>query len=453
MAKSAPHDDSCKHEKTSPGTPRPGQVMGLGGLLRAWRTTASARLGRPLTQQEAAEAIGRSERWYRNLENGATAKWLDRKQCEALADTLQLGRDERHALLLHNNGGSLDIRSRELDDRLRSALGLLIDKQMPSPTYLCDSNWNILGYNQAMAEWWPWVMEPGANLMRWTLTSAEARRQFHDWGRHAVAYVRLLRFALAGRGDSAELVQLIGDVCKDPEVRHIWETCSDVLENRDGHAYRLSLPAFDWEPVEVVSHILYPASLPDCRLVVMTWVQDDDERDLLEAAATAENPTPKGKGSAGSGATARRRLLTRKLTDRLVVSTEEEAVALAGDGGRALPVLSRMVGPDCRLTLSPRTQTVIWATLEDDGRWGVAEVDAYTVAVRLPQASALPEAHPEVKALSRAVLPLEPADAVDRIQALVSQLKARVDLLEEIHRDLWETDRTLPRAWHPVDEI
>lgn len=75
------------------------------------------------------------------------------------------------------------------------------------------------------------------------------------------------------------------------------------------------------------------------------------------------------------------------------------------------------------------------------------------MAVRLPQASALPEAHPEVKALSRAVLPLEPADAVDRIQALVSQLKARVDLLEEIHRDLWETDRTLPRAWHPVDEI
>ncbi|MCM2392035.1 helix-turn-helix transcriptional regulator [Streptomyces albipurpureus] len=453
MDQNTPHGDPDENEETPPpGTPRPGQVMGLGGLLRAWRTTAGTRLGNTLTQQDVAEAVGRSERWYRNLENGATAKPLDRKQCEALADVLDLGRDERHALLLHNNGGSLDVRSQELGPRARSALRLLIDKQMPSPAYLCDSNWNILGYNQTMAEWFPWVMEPGANLMRWALTTPEARQTYHDWGQHAVAFTSLLKFALAGRGNNPELPQLIADVCKDPEVRHIWETYNELVENRDGDVYRMSFAALDWEPVDLVSHVLHPASLPDCRLVVITWLQEEDERDILESAAPTEAESV-GQKCRGSKSPAHPRLLAHALTGRLFVPTAQQAAALAGDDGLALPVISQMIGPNCQLTLSPRTQTVIWATKEDDDRWGVAEVDAYTVIVRVPQAAPLPAAYHEVKALTRAVLPAEPADAVDRIQILISQLKARISLLEEIHRDLWETDNSLPHAWHPVDKL
>ncbi|MGM0347548.1 MmyB family transcriptional regulator [Streptomyces sp. Adlamb9] len=68
---------------------------------------------------------------------------------------------------------------------------LLIDRQMPSPAYLCDRHWNIIGFNTSMAEWRPsWVMEPGANLIRWALTVPEARAQYQDWDKHASAYVK-----------------------------------------------------------------------------------------------------------------------------------------------------------------------------------------------------------------------------------------------------------------------
>ncbi|WND17540.1 hypothetical protein RI060_09365 [Streptomyces janthinus] len=36
-----------------------------------------------------------------------------------------------------------------------------------------------------MARWFPWVLEPGANLMRWVLTATAAREQIVDWPRHA----------------------------------------------------------------------------------------------------------------------------------------------------------------------------------------------------------------------------------------------------------------------------
>ncbi len=195
--------------------PHAGQVMGFAGQLRSWRKAAGERRGRRVTQGECAKAIDRSERWYRDLERGAGRHRLDRKQCEDLADLLQLDRDEFIALLLYNGLGPTTAAG-TVDARVRSGLRLLIDKQMPSPTFLCDANWNIVAYNAATAEWWPWVLEPGANLMRWSLTVCEARSQYHDWERHAATYVSLLKFALAGREDSAELMELIGEVCKDP---------------------------------------------------------------------------------------------------------------------------------------------------------------------------------------------------------------------------------------------
>ncbi|WP_405889780.1 helix-turn-helix transcriptional regulator [Streptomyces sp. NBC_00133] len=430
--------------------------MGLAGLLRAWRKAAGARRGRPLTQPEVAEAVGRGERWYRDLERGATTRPLNREQCEALAQVLQLSEDERHALLLHNIGGSLDASVPSGDPRVRRALRLLIDKQMPSPTYLCDSNWNILAYNQAMAEWWPWVIEPGANLMRWALLSPEARVQYHDWHQHAKAYVRLLKFAQASNRDNAELMQLINDVRKDPDVRHIWETCNEFAKNRDGHVFRMSLPAMNWETVEVVSHLLYPASLPDCRLVVITWLQgdDDDERDSLggERNGWAASPSENDKQVDRGGAASRRRI-AHNLTKRLSVPSAKDAAALAGDDRVDLPILSQMIGENCQLTLSPSTHSVIWATKEEDGDWGIAEVDAYTMIVRMPQAASVEAAYEELKALMRAVLPADPKDAVARIQVLATQWDQRMKLLQAIHRDLWQADKTLPYIWHPVDEI
>ncbi|MFE2144226.1 XRE family transcriptional regulator [Streptomyces sp. NPDC059456] len=421
-----------------------GQTMGLGGLLRAWRTAASVRRGRPVTQLDVAMAVGRSERWYRALECGATTRSLDRVQCEALAELLQLDRDESHALMLYNNLGITGT-SDAGDPRVRSALRLLIDKQMPDPTYLCDSRWNILAYNQAMAEWWPWVMEPGANLMRWALTSPEARVQYHNWHQHVGAYVRLLKYAMASPSPDPELLGLISDVCKDPDVLRIWETVHEHCQNRDGHVFKMSLPALNWETVEVVSHVLYPAGLPDCRFVVITWWtdEDDDERDPLggvrhewdQAAPPAKAGEPRPVSRSANVASSQRRV-SRALAGRLSVPTIEAAAALAADDRIALPVLSKMIDPDVQLTLSPSTRTVIWAVKEGDGEWAISEVDAYNVVVRMPHAVIEEAAREEVLHLMRAVLPVDPENAKAEIQEQLSQARARIDLLDAIHSEL-----------------
>ncbi|UUS33993.1 helix-turn-helix transcriptional regulator [Streptomyces changanensis] len=439
--------------------PWAGQLMGFAGQLKSWRKVAGHRRGRRVTQEECATAVERSERWWRDLERGDGRNRLDRDQCDKLAELLQLDRDEYHALLLYNNLGhtatSADA-SGTVDPRVRSGLRLLIDKQMPSPTYLCDANWNIVGYNAAMAEWWPWVLEPGANLMRWALTTQEARAQYHDWNRHATEYVKMLKFALAGRGDSAELMELIGDVCKDPKVRHIWETCTDLTENRDGHIFRMSIPAMGWEPIDVVSHVLYPAAFPEYRFVVITWwAKEDGEEEArdVDTALGASGAKPQVQDPPAPPTAAARRRVAHAITGRITVPTAEAAAALAGEDAVPLPVLSRLMGEKCQLTLSPSAQSVIWAVKEEDGEWSVSEVAVYTAIVKLPHAATDPEAFQEMKLLVRANLPAAPKEASDRIQELLPQLKNRIHFLEQIARDLHEQDPSLPYVWDPTDEI
>ncbi|MBC9718417.1 helix-turn-helix domain-containing protein [Streptomyces sp. TRM66268-LWL] len=432
-----------------------GEFMGFGALLRRWRKAAG------VTQLRAARALGMGERTYRKIERGATPPRFSRPQCEALAAVFELDRDERHALLLYNVGTSLEPSDAAGHPELRRALRLLMDRQMPSPSYLTDRYWNIIGFNTAMAEWWPWVMEPGANLIRWALTSTEARTQFHDWRKHAAAYVKILKFALATKDNDEELRQLIDDVQKDPDVRHIWETQEELSESRDGHIFRMNVPALGWEPVEVVSHVLYPASMPDCRFVVITWVE------LPEAAQQQEALDDEGDATASAGgglehaqqrareraSEANRRRKAHALTDRLVVDSAEEAARLAGEEGIPLPVLSKLMGPDCQLTLSPSQHSVIWAIEEAPGEWAISQVDAYAVAVRIPRAALIDEARAEMKLLTRAVLPVAPDEAVDRIQQLLPQLEQRIVLLREIWRDLHEQDPSLPYIWEPADEV
>lgn len=435
-------------------TPDPGHLMGLAGLLRAWRTAAGARRQSPLTQPMVAEALGRSVRWYQDLESGATMR-LDRAQCEALADVLELGRDERSALVLYSIGGSMNISSPP-EIGVQRALQLLIDKQMPSPTYLTDGLWNIRGFNQAMADWWPWVLEPGANLIKWALLHPDARVQYHDWPQHAAAYVHLLKFALAGRRDDrAELLQLISDVCADPNVRSIWESSTEVSESRDGHHFRMSLPARNWIPVEVVSHVLYPASLPDHRLVVITWLQTGDDEgdvptDTLADSWTlpAQQPAPV---LAGAYKDAQRRM-AHSLTGRRSVASAQDAAHLAGDDAIDLPELSRLLGGGCQLTLSPSNRSVIWATPEPDGEWAIVEINANTLALRIPHAAEHRETVAEYKTLTHAILSSDPGRAVRQIQSLRSQMQARMRILDSIHHDLWQADHTLPPAQSPITQ-
>lgn len=117
--------------------------------------------------------------------------------------------------------------------------------------------------------------------------------------------------------------------------------------------------------------------------------------------------------------------------------------------------MSQLAGTKCRLTLSPSTSTVVWATEQEDGLWAVSELDPYTVIVRLPQASAVEGARKEYQHLVRATLPIDPKEAAARIRT--HQYRQRIDALQAVHRDLWEQHPDVvpyvPDVWHPVDEI
>lgn len=440
-------------ERGDSGQQLAGHYMGFGALLRRWRKAAG------VTQYRTARALGMSERTYRKIERGATPPRLSRTQCEALSELLQLDRDERHALLLYNVGSMLVPPKGAGQPELQQALRLLIDRQMPSPAYLCDQHWNILAFNTAMAEWWPWVMEPGANLIRWALTTPEARAQYQDWDKHASAYVKILKFAQATRPNDAELRRLIEDVKKDPDVRHVWETEHDMGETRDGHVFRMNVPTLDWETIEVVSHVLYPASMPDCRFVVITWIEGhgDDERDALggvrDAWATMtanENDVATAQrhaqNRAAEDAATRWRREAATLAARMVVATADEAAALAGDNGVPLPAISGTVGSDVHLTLAPDKRTVVWATEETTGCWSVTHVSPATVIARVPRHAVEGACLLEMRQLVRAALPADPAAASVRIGQLLDERDTEQRVLRDVLQQVQEGNAESPKS-------
>ncbi|MFJ8308549.1 MULTISPECIES: helix-turn-helix transcriptional regulator [unclassified Streptomyces] len=422
------------------GEQRPaGQYIGFGALLRGWRRNAR------VTQARTAKALGMGERTYRKIEHGATPPRLTRVQCESVAALLRLDRDERHALMLCNIGSGLIPPDGVAQPELQQALRLLIDRQTPSPAYLCDQHWNILAFNTAMAEWWPWVVEPGANLILWALTAPEARLQYQDWDKHVSAYVKMLKFAQATKQDDAELRELIDKVKRNPDVRHIWETEHDMGETRDGHVFRMNVPTLDWETVEVASHVLYPASMPECRFVVITWVEggEDEEHDALGgirnawAATTAnqddvETAQRHTQNRVAEDAATRRRREAATLASRMIVSTPEEAAEQAGKNGVPMPAISKVLGPHAQLTLAPDKHTVVWAAEETPGCWSVTHVSPATVIARVPRDSVQGDCLREMRQLVRAALPTDTAAAAARIGQLLEERDIEQRVLREV---------------------
>ncbi|MFG2875270.1 hypothetical protein ACGFYU_09725 [Streptomyces sp. NPDC048337] len=151
------------------------------------------------------------------------------------------------------------------------ALLRLVTGQTQFPAYLTDGSWNILGYNTLMATWFPWVREPGANLMHWALTEQEAREQMLDWRQHAEIYLAMLRFALAtGTGAvKASFDRLVQRILQDAECRQLWAQGPKVVAFRQGHRYRLSLPHVSPEQITVTSQVLLPAYQHGMRCVML----------------------------------------------------------------------------------------------------------------------------------------------------------------------------------------
>ncbi|MFF0630571.1 hypothetical protein ACFYU2_44255, partial [Streptomyces sp. NPDC004296] len=172
------------------------------------------------------------------------------------------------------------------------------------------------------------------------------------------------------------------------QMAQAYETRSEVTEARGAFYYRVSLPAHNYEIVELESQTLFPAALPDCRLVILNWIQRDDSDGDTGSATRPAVEEARSQPSASP------------LPGQVTAGTADEAAKYAGPGAVPLPILSELIGTGCQLTYSPTNRTVIWATPQHDGRWDVAEVNPYTVVVRMPQAIHVEGATAEYKLLT-----------------------------------------------------
>ncbi|MEV8476880.1 helix-turn-helix transcriptional regulator [Streptomyces sp. NPDC051173] len=254
-------------------------------LLRAWRERVDRRripelrvwghrAGSRMSQADVARLTGVSEGWYRALETGAPREFSDAFLLR-VAEALRLSETEKLTLFLGVSGRRPPVRGGcHGQATVDSATAALLEHQAPHPAYLSDAAWNIVAANTPMTRWFPFTREPQANLMRWALTSAEARTQVLDWeDTCARTYLPMLRVASHRDPRDARIRSLIEDIlATNGTCRRIWAEQHAVVEHPGGHRLRLRLPFHDGAEIQVTSHVLVPAEHPDLRFVVVTAV-------------------------------------------------------------------------------------------------------------------------------------------------------------------------------------
>ncbi|MFB6619008.1 helix-turn-helix transcriptional regulator [Streptomyces sp. NPDC056367] len=412
------------------------ELIGLAGLLRAWRAAAGTKMRRskPLSQAEVAARAGMTERWYGELERGASPR-LGRPKIDQLASALLLDEDQRETLYLYTDGSSPP-RSPTPPGHADGLhpLQLLLDHQMPRPAYLSDAAWNIVGFNRAMAQWFPWVLEPRPNLMRWALLHPDAREQYVGWEEHARIYLAMVRMALVKHDRLPELVSVLNEVLADSDCRRIWDSKPELVSHRDGHVFRLHISRFDHQDIEVVSQVLYPAAFPDLRFVAITWLGSRED-----PGAEAARRSPSAAEGSRERVTPPRSVQGTPPRPYWALDSFEAARSLAGSSPVDLPGLSEAAGRDTRLTADCSGQNVIWATSEAGGTVAFEDLSTQEALARIPVPALTAGARREYQKLLRSTLAPDGPTATRQIDELLAPHSAAIDLLVDLRGQLSPT--------------
>ncbi|MGX1268325.1 helix-turn-helix domain-containing protein [Streptomyces phaeoluteigriseus] len=269
---------------------RGGQIKGgdpdgepLPDLLRFWRgrvdplkvpgLVATGRRGEGLTQNDVARLAGVSVRWYGALERGIKADYsvdfLDQ-----VSSVLRLSPAERRALYLKSVGRPPVLAASSGAGAAvpvnAALLQRFLDLQAPAPAFATDLAWNMIAHNQQLREWFPWVVEQGANLMRWTFLATEARQQLvaweQDWAR---PFLGRLRYERAHHPKDAGLLNLERDILVgSSSAREMWDR-PDLVEHSHGALLRLRLPCGQGHETVIRVVALRPMRSDTLRVVVL----------------------------------------------------------------------------------------------------------------------------------------------------------------------------------------
>ncbi|MFE7577648.1 helix-turn-helix domain-containing protein [Streptomyces sp. NPDC057521] len=236
----------------------------LPALLRTWRKrtkaggihglAAGGRRGEFLTQRDVARLAGVSERWYGAFERGVEAAYspdfLDR-----LCSVFRLSPAERQTLYLKVLGhppASADSAAAGVELKVDvELLQQFLDNQGSAPAVATDLAWNVIAYNEALLNWFPWV-SGNVNQMRWILLAPEAREQLVAWQRDwARPLLGRIRYERAHHPNNEALIRLERDVLAGPpDVREMWKL-REVTDHSHGRLRRLKLPCHHGREVAV----------------------------------------------------------------------------------------------------------------------------------------------------------------------------------------------------------
>ncbi|GAA0387764.1 helix-turn-helix transcriptional regulator [Streptomyces luteireticuli] len=144
-------------------------------------------------------------------------------------------------------------------------------------TYICDSLWNVLTFNEGFAAMFPGRRVP-KNTMRWMLFDEDARnRTLIDWDtRWAPVAVPQVRLALAHHKGSPLLRELTRRALADPRTRDLYTSVPPGHAHPDGAVRPWLHPELG--PGTVTMCVSEPASSPGFRMFHMLFLPAGEQR-------------------------------------------------------------------------------------------------------------------------------------------------------------------------------
>ncbi|MEU4239660.1 helix-turn-helix transcriptional regulator [Actinoplanes sp. NPDC026619] len=256
--------------------PDPDPSRELARHVRAWRTRLNpdeipgfqqawpgSRRRHHVSQEQAAALIGCSTHWYSRLEVGDQQNYSE-DFLQRVAHVLRLDHDETRLLfLLVGKEPPIPVH-RTTPDGLEPVL-----EAQPWPAYLSDEAWDLVGHNEQMRSWFPWVVQDEANVMRWVFTYPEARQQLYNWETEwAPQMLAQTRAAQLRYPDNQRLHDIISEILNVNAVaRRLWEKPIAYF-HPDGDRRSLYLPRHEKpHPIQVVA--LEPLRSPGHRLIML----------------------------------------------------------------------------------------------------------------------------------------------------------------------------------------
>jgi transcriptional regulator with XRE-family HTH domain len=229
---------------------------------------------RKASKELIAFLTGCSVGWYSTLERGETQNYSD-DFLNRVAYTLRLSPDEKNMLFYLATGHALTTTVPASRLQHTPILQRVLDAQ-PWPAYINDGAWDLVGYNEHMRQWFPWVAGHENNIMRWVFTFPEARTQLHrweaDWGPQMFAQ---MQFEHARQPENKRLAAVIEEILDlNPDARRFQEQPL-TYPHPDGNRRYLHLPLHrKLQPIEL--NAFTPMRAPGSRFMMLVPINAEE---------------------------------------------------------------------------------------------------------------------------------------------------------------------------------